>query len=89
LKLPTAISNGLFPTPKLVAGPNVPVPVPKSIETLLELVLATAKSNIVSPLKSPIAVRMEIQENPDILFRQLTTHFIRDDNKMRLMELLN
>ena len=34
---------------------NEPVPVPKSIETLLETTLATAKSKIVSPLKSPTA----------------------------------
>ena len=49
----------IAPTAKLVAGvPNEPVPLPKSIETLLELVLATAKSKIVSPLKSPTATEL-------------------------------
>jgi hypothetical protein len=39
-----------------VAVPNnEPVPVPKSIETLAEPWLATVRSNIVSPLKSPTA----------------------------------
>ena len=33
----------------------MPVPVPKSIETLSEPKIATAKSNLVSPLKSPTA----------------------------------
>ena len=56
LKSPTATENGPIPTAKLVAGvPNEPVPLPKSIETLLEPTLATAKSKIVSPLKSPTA----------------------------------
>ena len=36
-----------------------------------------------------IGIRMEIQENPDITFKQLTTQFIRDDIKTRLIELLN
>ena len=43
------------PTAKLVAVPNEPVPLPKSIETLLEFRLAIARSKIVSPLKSPTA----------------------------------
>ena len=34
-------------------------------------------------------VRMEIQENPDILFKQLVTDFIRNGEKKRLIELLN
>ena len=33
-------------------------------------------------------LRMEIQENPDITFKQLITQFIRDDTKTRLIELL-
>ena len=38
LKSPTATERGPIPTSKLVAVPNnEPVPVPKSIETLLEL----------------------------------------------------
>ena len=37
LKFPTATDCGPVPAPKLVAGPNnEPVPVPKSIEMLLE-----------------------------------------------------
>ena len=44
-----------MPTGKLVGAPNDPVPLPKSIETLLEALLATAKSKNVSPLKSPTA----------------------------------
>ena len=56
LKSPTATECGDIPTAKLVAGvPNEPVPLPKSIETLLELMLATARSKNVSPLKSPTA----------------------------------
>ena len=35
--------------------PNEPLPLPKSIETLSETLLATAKSNTVSSLKSPTA----------------------------------
>ena len=49
----------LVPVPKLVAGViNPPAPLPKSIETLLEPALATAKSNLVSPLKSPTATEL-------------------------------
>ena len=55
LKSPTAIEDGPLPTAKLVAVPNEPVPLPKSIETLLEPTLATARSKNVSPLKSPTA----------------------------------
>ena len=46
---------GKVPTAKLVAVPNEPVPLPKSIETLLEPALTTAISKNVSPLKSPTA----------------------------------
>ena len=33
-------------------------------------------------------IRLEIQENPDILFKNLLIDFIRDDNYQRLIELL-
>jgi hypothetical protein len=33
-----------------------------------------------------LKLRMEIQENPDISFKQLITQFIRDDTKIRLIE---
>ena len=58
LKSPTAIDTGLIPpvVGKLVAGPNEPVPVPKSIETLLEAKLAVARSKFPSLLKSPTAI---------------------------------
>ena len=55
LKSPTATESGEVPTAKLVAVPNEPVPLPKSIETLLESKLVTARSKSVSPLKSPTA----------------------------------
>ncbi len=45
-----------FPIAKLAGVPNEPVPVPKSIETLLEPPLAVARSKNVSPLKSPTAI---------------------------------
>ena len=35
-----------------------------------------------------IAVRMEIQENPDIILKNLLTEFIRNDKKTTLIELL-
>jgi hypothetical protein len=34
-------------------------------------------------------VRMEIQENPHIIFKHLITQFIRDGTKTRLIELMN
>ena len=34
-------------------------------------------------------VRVELQENPHITFKQLITQFVRDDTKIRLIELLN
>ena len=40
-------------------------------------------------LKTMTIVRMEIQENPHITFKRLITQFIRDDTKIRLIELLN
>ena len=40
-------------------------------------------------LKLKTIVRVELQENPDITFKQLITQFIRDDTKTRLIELLN
>ena len=45
LKSPTATDCGLLsPASKLTAGSNVPLPIPKSMETLLEPKLATARS---------------------------------------------
>ena len=32
-------------------------------------------------------IRLEIQENPDILFKNLLIEFIRNDNYQRLIEL--
>ena len=40
---------------------------PKSIETLLELALATAKSNTVSPLKSPTATENGLIPTPKLV----------------------
>lgn len=33
-------------------------------------------------------IRIELQENPDILFKNLLVDFIRNDNYQRLIELL-
>ena len=33
-------------------------------------------------------IRLEIQENPDIVFKNLLVEFIRNDNYQRLIELL-
>ena len=33
-------------------------------------------------------IRVELQENPDILFKNLLIDFIRNDNYQRLIELL-
>ena len=33
-------------------------------------------------------IRIELQENPDILFQNLLVDFIRNDNYQRLIELL-
>src|SRR5438105_4775751 len=55
LKSPTATDTGPLPTGKLMAAPNVPVPVPSRIDTLEELALATARSCLPSALKSPTA----------------------------------
>jgi hypothetical protein len=44
-----------------------------------ELKLKRRKKNI---------LRVEIQENPDILFKNLLIEFIRNDNYQRLIELI-
>src|ERR1051325_5103233 len=46
---------GSLPTPKVTAGLKLPPPLPNKIDTLLELMLATATSCLPSPLKSPTA----------------------------------
>jgi hypothetical protein len=33
-------------------------------------------------------IRLEIQENPNVLFKNLLVEFIRNDNYQRLIELL-
>src|SRR5688572_14820972 len=55
LKSLTVTEYGKFPTPKLVATPKPPLPLPNSTDTLLEPKLATAKSLTLSPSKSPTA----------------------------------
>jgi hypothetical protein len=55
LKSATATEAGVVPTPKFVAMPKVPVPLPNRIDTVAELPFATARSTMVSPLKSPTA----------------------------------
>ena len=47
-----------------------------------------AKNLFIRIYTKELKLRMEIQENPDIIFKQLITEFIRDDNKTRLVELL-
>src|SRR6266508_4342126 len=42
-----------MPTLKFVAAPKLPVPVPRTIDTLSEPQLAVARSGLPSPLKSP------------------------------------
>src|SRR5918994_830583 len=68
LKSPTAIENGPSPAPKLTAGvsTNVPLPFPKSMETLSETWLATARSRIVSLLKSPTATEIGSSPTPKL-----------------------
>src|SRR5918994_176412 len=68
LKSPTATENGSSPTPKLTAGVtnNVPLPFPKSMETLSETWLATARSRIVSLLKSPTATEIGSSPTPKL-----------------------
>src|ERR671912_1558907 len=68
LKSPTATENGSSPAPKLTAGVtnNVPLPFPKSMETLSETWLATARSRIVSLLKSPTATDLGSSPTPKL-----------------------
>src|ERR671911_367180 len=68
LKSPTATENGPSPAPKLTAGVtnNVPLPFPKSMETLSETWLATARSRIVSLLKSPTATENGSSPTPKL-----------------------
>src|SRR5918995_1748846 len=68
LKSPTATENGPSPAPKLTAGVtnNVPLPFPKSMETLSETWLATARSRIVSLLKSPTATEIGSSPTPKL-----------------------
>src|SRR3954469_13876647 len=56
LKSATATDSGPAPTPKLVAAPKLPVPLPSRIDKLAELRLATVRSGIPSRLKSPTAI---------------------------------
>ena len=57
------------------------------------IVLGVAKNLFIrvysKELKLKTMIRAEIQENPDITFKQLITQFIRDGTKTRLTELLN
>src|SRR5262245_10063895 len=55
LKSPTATDCGHVPTPKLVAAPKPPVPLPSSTDTLAESTLAVTRSGLPSRLKSPTA----------------------------------
>ena len=48
-----------------------------------------AKNLFISIYSKGLKLRMEIQENPDIVLKQLITRFIKDDIKTRLNELLN
>jgi hypothetical protein len=48
-----------------------------------------AKNLFIRIYSKGLKLRMEIQENPDIIFKQLITQFIRDGTKTRLIELLN
>src|SRR5439155_188540 len=53
LKSPTAMDAGRLPAPKASAAWKVPLPVPCSTNTWLELGMATARSGSPSPLRSP------------------------------------
>src|SRR5918994_2049188 len=68
LKSPTATETGPSPTPKLTAGvsTNVLLPFPKSMETLSETWLATARSKMVSLLKSPTATDLGSSPTPKL-----------------------
>ena len=48
-----------------------------------------AKNLFIRVYSKELKLRIELQENPDIIFKQLITQFIKDDNKTRLIELLN
>jgi hypothetical protein len=48
-----------------------------------------AKNLFIRIYTKELKLRMEIQENPDITFKQLLTKFIKYSNKTRLIELLN
>lgn len=45
-----------------------------------------AKNLFIRIYSKELKLRMEIQENPDITFKQLITQFIKDSNKTRLIE---
>lgn len=48
-----------------------------------------AKNLFIRVYSKELKLRMEIQENPDITFKQVLNQFIKDDKKSRLIELLN
>src|SRR5438876_885302 len=61
LKSPTATELAYEPAPKLVAAPKLPFPAPSSTDTKdswAELLFATARSCLPSPLKSPTATEL-------------------------------
>ena len=61
LKSPTATELGKVPAAKLVGALKLPAPSPNRIDTLFEetgLPLATARSCLPSPLKSPTATEL-------------------------------
>src|SRR5579864_2258843 len=55
LRSPATIDAGLEPAGKVIGGRKVLVPMPRKIDTLLELPLVTARSRIPSELKSATA----------------------------------
>src|SRR5436309_7499474 len=59
--------RGLLPAPKLVAALKLPAPSPKKIDTLAELKLATARSCLPSPLKSPTATEKGLVPAPKLV----------------------
>ena len=54
MKSSLVTDRGPVPVAKSVLVPKLPVPVPRRIETLLELKFATARSGRPSALKSPL-----------------------------------
>ena len=60
LKSARATERGCVPTARLVAAPKLPVPSPNRIDTLpeslIDPLLATARSSLLSLLKSPTAI---------------------------------